>query len=499
MEANPSRDFAALQKPLDQFRARTKRLKIHPQELVVVWLVGAHLVFLPWALGAMHTWAQITSLVLAVIGFAAAMLPRSYTEEHTGANRFRLVMWPRLLRFPVFWIGLLLLGYVVAQAMNPAWTYATDGKGWWMVATPHRDWLPAGVIAPFERGGPWPRLIVWSAAWLVVCTIWVGVTRRRALQALFVVLACNALLLAGFGIAQRLLGNGKIFWVYSSPNGSFFSSFIYKNHGGAYLLLGLAAACGLAGWFYLRGLRRMEKSNPSGVFAFAATCIAVGILTSYARGATVTMLAFLCMCIGAFLFHQVRAPKENRKPIVAIALVLIFGYFLKVGFEALQTREAWDRLRQGVMREDTSLLFREKATRVSLQMLGDNWRQGVGAGSFEFVFPIYQHRDPELVQLGGARMFWEHAHNDVVQFPIELGVGGMLLLFAAAGYWGVALVRAYAWENPLTATVALGLILLVGYSWWDFPFQCPAILITWCALWPAITLWSQFEEANPRS
>jgi hypothetical protein len=44
--------------------------------------------------------------------------------------------------------------------------------------------------------------------------------------------------------------------------------------------------------------------------------------------------------------------------------------------------------------------------------------------------------------------------------------------------------------------VLLGLALTVVYSWWDFPFQCPAILLTWCALWPAVVLWTQFEEQN---
>jgi hypothetical protein len=37
---------------------------------------------------------------------------------------------------------------------------------------------------------------------------------------------------------------------------------------------------------------------------------------------------------------------------------------------------------------------------------------------------------------------------------------------------------------------------MVIYGWWDFPFQNPAILITWCTLWPAVTMWTQFEELN---
>jgi hypothetical protein len=293
-----------------------------------------------------------------------------------------------------------------------------------------------------------------------------------------------------------MLGNGKLFWFWESSNPSFFSSFVYKNHASAYLLLTLAVTCGLAAWYYLRGLRRMEKSNPSGIFTFFATCIAVAILTSYARGATLTMLVFLAICVAVFIGHQLVMKNTTRKPIVAIVMILVFGFFLKTGMEALNTREAWSRIQSGLAREDLSLESREQATASSLEMLKDHWKSGVGAGSFRFIFTIYQHRNPKLIS---SPQFWEHAHNDVLEFPIELGLTGMLLIAAAAGYLLTALVRSFFWENPLSGCTVLGAILLVVYAWWDFPFQCPAILITWCALGVAITLWTKLEEMNVRA
>jgi hypothetical protein len=493
---NSPRNLSELQKPLDHFRAKTKRLKVHQAENTLLWVVGAHLVFLPWALGTMRPWAQIISLVLAALSFVLCLLPRNYTEEHTGAASFRLLTFPKLLRFPIFWLGLALLGLVLTQALNPAWTVMTDGKLVWSRQIPHTSWLPPGVEAPFEKWGPWRMLAIFSSAWLTACAIWVGFTRRRTVQVLLIALACNGLLLGLFGIAQRLVGNGKMFWFFESPNPSFFSSFIYKNHGGAYLDLTLAVSCGLAAWYYLRGLRRLEKSNPSGVLAFFSTCIAVSVLTSYARGATLVMLVFLLASIGAFVFHQFTAASEHRKPIVTIVLILIFGYFLKTGLEALRSGEAWDRLKSGVMREDLSLEMRERATKASLEMLGENWRLGVGAGSYRFIFPIYQHRHPELVEYRGQRQYWEHAHNDLIQFPIELGLTGIVIFVAGLGWFVFTLLRSYFWENALTTSVLFGLLLVLAYGWWDFPFQCPAILITWITLWTTITLWTRFEEQN---
>ncbi|MSU50818.1 MAG: hypothetical protein EXS37_17310 [Opitutus sp.] len=494
-----STNYNQLQKPLDHFRPKTKRLKVHPTEIAALWIVCTHFVLLPWCLGTMRTWAQVPSLVVAVVGLVVALLPRSYTEEHTNSSAFRLIMWPKLLKFPIFWIGFALMAYVVAQALNPAWTYKPDGNFFRMEAMPHTSWLPTGVEAPYESWNQFKMLVIFGSAWLSACTVWVAFTRRRTLQIFLTTLAVNGLLLALFGISQRMFGNGKIFWFFVSPNPAFFSSFIYKNHGSAYLDLILAVTCGLGGWYYLRGLRRMEKSNPSGVFAFFATCIAVAVLTSYARGATLIMLAFLLVCIVAFVIHQVLLPSGSRKPVVAVVLVLVFGCFLKTGMDALKTGEAWNRIMAAVTREDMSLEIREVATKAATEMLQDTWASGVGAGSFRFLFPAYQKRHAKLWPNESERLFWDHAHNDVVQFPIELGAVGMGLVLFGFGYYLVALVRSYFWASPLSACVVFGLLLTIVYSWWDFPFQCVAILSTWCALWPAALMWARFEESGARS
>ncbi len=62
--------------PLEQFRGTAHRIYLHPLEVKLIWLVSAHLVFLPWAFGGMRLWGQIISLVFAVVGFAVAMTPR---------------------------------------------------------------------------------------------------------------------------------------------------------------------------------------------------------------------------------------------------------------------------------------------------------------------------------------------------------------------------------------------------------------------------------------
>ncbi|MBL9202934.1 MAG: O-antigen ligase family protein [Opitutaceae bacterium] len=482
---------------LEQFRASSQRRPLHQLELAALVLVAAHLVFLPWAIGGMPLWTQVLSAALAVAGLAVALLPRELNGDDSRPPT-RMIPWPRLLRFPIFWLGLAMLGYIALQGLNPAWTFRSDAANFWLERIPHRPWLPTGVDAPFERWNAWRSILVFGSAWLVVCTIWVAFTRRRTVQLLLVAVAVNGTLLAVFAVVQKILGNGKIYWSLPSPNLLFFGSFIYKNHAGAYLHLAFTAAVALAAWYYARGVRRHEKSNPAGLFAFFALGIAVSILASYARGATIIMLAFAVACAIAFVLHRRTLPPGTRNPAIGLALLAVFGVFLVTGWKSLRSRDALEGVRQGITRQDRALETRGVATTAALGMLAEHHALGVGAGAFRYVFPIYQARHPELTLSGGERRYWEHAHNDLVQFPIELGLPGTALGLLGFGWLLLVLVRNHFWEKPLGACGTLGLGLLLAYAWWDFPFQCPAILITWCALWPALALWVKFEEQNAR-
>lgn len=490
---------AAHSKPRGVFRSKANRRALHPLERTALCAIGVHLAALPWMFGTTRPWPQWISFGLAAIGFVISLIPRNYTEEHTGSNRFRLVMWPRLVKFPIFWLGLTLLGYIALQALNPAWTYESNGKAWWMRKIDAKPWLPNGVIAPFEKWNQWRMLVIYGSGLMSVSAIWVAFTRRWTLQLFLTGLAINGLLVSILGLAERISKAEKLYWFFETPNSAFFGSFVYKNHGAAYVYLTLVVTCGLASWYHVRGLRRMEKSNPAGLFVLCAMIIAGSVLVSYARGISVLMLAFLFGSTTGFAIHQALLPKESRRPIILVALALVFGFFAKTGFEAIRPEEAWNRVKQGVTQQDDSLASRLRVTTAAKEMLRDDWKMGVGAGAFRFLFPIYQFRHPELVSspygVDTVQLYWEHAHNDIIQFPIELGFIGCGLLSLGVTWWAAALIKARFWDNSLSVCITFGASLILLYAWWDFPFQCPAVLITWCVLWVAATMWAQFESA----
>ena len=89
------------------------------------------------------------------------------------------------------------------------------------------------------------------------------------------------------------------------------------------------------------------------------------------------------------------------------------------------------------------------------------WLWGVGLGGFEAVFKQVQPGD-----MGG---WYDYAHNDLLQWLLEMGLVGAGLLAAAA----VALVR-NARLNRETIPLYAGLVAQVLVALGDFSWHIPA-------------------------
>lgn len=479
--------------------AHKQRPSLHPQERLLASLLGAMLVFLPWAFGTMHGWSQATAFVTALAAFVIALLPRRYDEETSDRGGFRLQMWPRLLRFPLFWLGAGLLVLLVVQGLNPAWQWVRDDKQWWMRQIDHVTWLPHGTQTPFERYNLWRTFLVYATVWLSVCALWVGITRRRALQVLLGVLVANATVLAFVGFVHRMVGETKVLWIREFRDAASFSSFVYQNHAGSYFSLIAAVALGLAIWHFYEGRRRMARSTPGPVWLLAGGVLVFAVLFSFSRGAVITLGAFV---IGAglaiFILRSVNTVPSTTPRAVNVLLALAFlttlGFMVRyVDFSTLQQR-FHEMSKLGV--NDPSVVSRIQARDAAWVMLADNWVLGTGAGSFRFLYPIYIKDNPYLYE--GGRAFWEHAHIDWLQIPIELGLTGVLLIAAGVGWCLWRWVKGRGWRHPVAVMLFLGCGQTLLHAAIDFPLQCPAVLITWWVLLVAALRWQELDGGMDR-
>jgi O-antigen ligase len=457
-----------------------------------VGITAINLGFLPWALGGMHPWAQVTTAFISVVGLSLALAPRGARVHSDSAST-------RLFRFPIFWAGLAVLTYVAIQALNPSWRFVTDAKSWWLVATDHNPFLPSGVDAPFARSNPWRAMVIFGSPWLLACSVWVGFLRRQSYRLLFGAIVLGGALLAFLGLLQQMTGADRIFWAYRAPNeAQFMASFIYRNHAGAYFNLLLALAAGMAAWHWRRVERNLEGMGATVAFGFAAALIGIAVIFSASRMSIVLLIAFTLVAALAQALRPVSdtGGRPRRRWIVfAIAATCILG----IGLVSFAANDVWARFATLVANPTATLQYRTLARKAAGEMFHDRWVFGWGAGCFRYGFPLYAQRYPEIYYTGLAgRKYWEHAHDDLLEFPLELGAVGMIPVVAGLGFAAWRLFRARFWRNPVSLCAAAACVLTMVHAWVDFVFQSPAIVATWAVLLVGAIRWSELESTVER-
>jgi hypothetical protein len=510
---------------LARFRSDRKRLPLHPLEKAILTAVAVHLCFLPWALGTMHAWSQLTSLSLSLVSFTLALIPRTYSGDYLPAlppqafspaaqrpdesrrsfsvggqpSAFRLYPFARLIRFPIFWLGAALLAYIAIQALNPSWVWERNERSWWLRRVNDIPWLPTSIDTPFERFNIWRQFIIYASAWLTLCTVWIGFTRRRSLQLLLTVLALNGIVLALVGfLARSYFPTWEwVIWLNSQLKGATsFASFIYKNHAAAYLSLLVGAALGLAAWHHERGLRSMARSTPGMLWLLAAVAMAFGVFFTYSRGATLVLAGYLVLAAATYLLSRLlSSARSTTSPLVWLMLTALLLGAVGFGGSQLNYQQAEQTFTSLFVRQekDLSVAHRLEAYQASESMLSDHGQRGVGAGGFRYLFPEYIKHYPNSYRNG--QLFWEHAHCDWLQLPIEVGIGGTALVLLGSLWSLVALYRRRLWRQPAMLLLAFGCLQTLVQAIFDFPFQNPAILVTWLALLVISIRWVELESA----
>lgn len=443
----------------------------------------------------MRIWSQCIAAGLAIVTFIVAVLPRNYTQENSRSGSHHLSIWPRLLKFPVFWFGFCLMIYIVIQGLNPAWRYVQFNQSWWMEKIPHLTWLPHGTESPPRIGNQWRSLLVLGTAWLTACSIWIGITRRRSLQIILGGLVISAVLLAIVAAAQRLTHTNEILWWFKSPN-QIWGTFFYRNHGAAWFNFMVAVCCALAFWHYLKAMRTFAKSSPAAVYGFLALLMMVAVAASYSRGAVFSLLLFFGLFTVAFFVRQFTLPPYPQKNLITVVLLVLFFGSSVIGLRGLDAAKTWDRMEQLFEGDTNTLTIRHTVAKATFDMWhGAEWF-GHGAGSFQSVFAIYQQRHPTIWKAGKRRLHWEHAHNDIAQTLAELGLVGSAFIVSGFLWWLVHFTRLRAWANPVTSTFLFVLCCALLHSWGELIFQCPAILVTWVALGIIGLRWAEFEAQS---
>lgn len=320
-------------------------------------------------------------------------------------------------------------------------------------------------------------LLLKSLAYFSFCWLLLQLTdNARQVKWVLIAIVISGVFQATYGTTINLLGLSHS-PIFGYPEvGRARGSFVYQNHFANFLAIATAIALG-----WLVSELKTDKSSwtfkdasiafvdallsKKAFLRLAIVIIVIGLILSRSRmGNSGFFIALLFTGLIALLFYK--KPPALLKPLllsIVVLDILIVGSIF--GLEKLKQRF-----------EDTSFASetRDEVVIDSIPIIHDHWLTGTGAGTFYTVFPNYQ----PAPYFG----FYDHAHNEYVQFSIEYGVPVTLLL----GAWIVWLLILNVQtmrirDNKLMKGLAFGCFMAISHmlihNTVDFNLQSPANIL----------------------
>ena len=464
-------------------------------EKLVVFHFSLLLVFTTWAFGGQAPWARTVialwgtaGIVLFIVGCVQRERPPGSSDPWSPGR----CLWPLLL------FDLL----VAASCFNPGFREVILAGQNSLVLGDPTPWLPSAARPLLAAHELWQfnGLVLSSFNLLLV------LHNRRLVRAVLFVLGINAVVLAIFGTFQKLT-RAKGLWLglVASPNPRFFSTFIYHNHWGAYIVLSTGVCLGLLFHFLRRSGQRDIWHSPVLLGALGIFLLAASVPLSSSRSCTVLIALLLGAALVHFLARLIRRRRELRESALLPVAGIILTAVLAVGAIGYLGREVIAQ-RARLTSEQLAHIAHEDTLNSRLTLYRDTWRMaadkpwfGWGLESYATVFRIYNTQRP--VERWFQTPFYAEAHNDWLQSLAEVGFVGTALLGLLLGvpFFSVPWRKV---ESVLPRYLLAGCGIVLLYAWVEFPFANPAVMLTFCATfycalrYAALDLRAQEEEKN---
>lgn len=449
-----------------------------------------------WYRGGLDWPGHIISACLGAAAFLLLFVPLPWGTELSTAEPSENLR--RLLRFPCFWLGLLVLIYCGIQIWNVKWISEANDNGFYRVRqVSYVKWLPTGVQGSLDfTNNPFTGLLQIMLPWLMLCTLWSGVRSRRVWMMLAngILAVCILWVLMAlwhYYTKQQLLYG----WIHIGRNNvpPYWGSFRNPNHGAFIQLLAMSLAATL-GFVNIR--RALESSRSLGLgmaYMTASIFFSFATLQSLSRGAialAIVFWGFLCIVL---VIQGFRAGKREFSFLVlGLALVVALGGY---GYFATRSKNIHDREFAKTWTATLVQLRRGDEQRELIYKIG--WRYhrhdpvwGTGIGSWVHFYArwftqeerltqsYYSKRvDPRTGERVRTRIYdlWEHAHCDWLQYLCELGWVGAIPLYLLVLYpFGYCLI--FIRRAGFVPIILLAGVGLIGIgSVYEFPTRTPAI------------------------
>jgi O-antigen ligase len=287
--------------------------------------------------------------------------------------------------------------------------------------------------------------------------------------------------MVGLGVVQ-LLSGPVAFRPYAITNpGRAVGMFANANHFATLLLCALP----FSGYVAAQAVRRGSKTKKASGFTVAVTTglfLAIGVVSV---GSLAGYGLLLVTAAAAALIYR-RAAVGALSWVWVASVGALFLLFLGLAFAGpLQEQAITGKLSD----QRTSRKAMAATTVVAIK---DSFPAGSGLGSFPQVYRTYENQNAvgsELVN---------HAHNDYLEFVLELGLPGLLLILAFIFWWSSRTI--HVWRSSykggdLGRAGSVVVLVVLLHSVVDYPIRTSAIAVLFamaCAL--MIPVWSRRSQ-----
>jgi O-antigen ligase len=316
---------------------------------------------------------------------------------------------------------------------------------------------------------------------LLFVLILLVVNRRKRLRWLAYTLVLSGLFQAVYGSLMTLSGLEYGFFIQKIHNlGLTTGTFINRNHLAGYLEMCLAVGIGLliaqlsdstsTTWRQrLRSFFNWLLSDKMRLRLYLAIMVIALVLTRSRMGNT----AFFASLLIAGVIGLVLSRHATRATIILLVSLIVIDMLIVGAWFGID--KVADRLKQTSFASEQ----RDEVDIYTIPYWQDYLWTGSGLGTFAYTFPSYQEED--------VTGFFDHAHNDYLEFGAETGIIGVLLIgISVILSLIIALLALYRRRDPLCRGIAFSVVMAITailiHSFVDFNLQIPANAATFMVI-----------------
>lgn len=261
---------------------------------------------------------------------------------------------------------------------------------------------------------------------LFICVI-VLTNSEKKINAILLTLVASGTFQALYGTSEVLLDIEKSLVFHLDVRNHATGTLVYKNHFANLLIMCLSAGLGLL----VASLQNTTQSQPRHLAhvasdlllskkAIVRICLAIlviGLVMSRSRMGNTAFFASMTI-VGLLSLVLIKNRSKGMlilfSSLIIIDLMIVSAYF---GLEKVKQRLAETSFEGGT---------RDEVVLDSIPIVSEFPIFGSGAGSFYSTFPSYQTKE--------IFIFYDHLHNDYLQFLIEFGFLGAFLLVLVVAF-----------------------------------------------------------------